>query len=90
MRQFLWGALSLASAVAGLFFFRFWILTRDRFFVFFALAFWTLALHWTGLGIADPGIETRHYLFLVRLLAFILIIAGILDKNRSARGGPRQ
>lgn len=88
MMQFLWGALSLASVIAGLFFFRFWIISRDRLFVFFALAFWTLALHWMGLGIANPGIETRHYLYLVRLLAFVLIIAGILDKNRTARAGP--
>ena len=37
-----WGALAMACWVAGLFFLRFWRLSRDRLFVFFVLAFWLL------------------------------------------------
>lgn len=85
MRQFFWGALALAAWVAGLFFTNFWRLSRDRLFLLFALAFWVLALHWAGLGILNPTLETSHYLYLVRLLAFILILVAIVDKNR--RGG---
>lgn len=33
------GAIALASLLVGLFFFRFWRQTRDRFFLYFALAF---------------------------------------------------
>ena len=88
MKQFLWGALALSCGVAGLFFFRFWTVSRDRIFVFFALAFWALALHWTALGISNPSVESRHYVFLVRLLAFVLIIAGVLDKNRRQKSPP--
>jgi hypothetical protein len=41
-----------------------------------------LALNWIGLSAVDPALELQHYVFLLRLLAFILIIMGIIDKNR--------
>jgi len=85
MTVFLWGALAMASGTVSIFFLRFWSRSRDRLFLFFALAFATLALHWLGLGIVQPPVESRHYLFLLRLLAFLLILAGIIDKNRSGR-----
>lgn len=85
MQQFLWGALAMACWVAGLFFHRFWVLSRDRLFFFFWLAFWALGLHWVGLGLVQPPTESRHYLFFVRFLAFALMLVGIIDKNRSAR-----
>lgn len=83
--HYFWGALSAFSLVAGLFFLRFWRLSRDRLFLFFAAAFWTLAVHWTVLAVFDPDAETMHYHYLARLLAFGLIIAGVLDKNRRGR-----
>lgn len=86
MRQFLWGALSMSSAIAALFFLRYWRLTRDRLFAYFSVAFAALALNWIGLAIADPSVETRHQLYLLRLAGFVLIIIGIVDKNR--RGTP--
>lgn len=82
--QFLWGALAMASWTAGLFFLRFWKLSHDRLFLFFFLAFWVLALNWVGLAVLSWGPETHHYVFLLRLLAFVLIIAGVIDKNRRA------
>jgi Family of unknown function (DUF5985) len=85
--QFLWGALTMAGLVAGLFFFRFWRLSRDRLFLLMGIAFWVLALNWLGLAVLPRIDESRHYVYLLRLLAFLLIIAGIVDKNRSARRG---
>jgi hypothetical protein len=85
MVQFLWGATCLGCWVAGLFFLRFWRRTRDRFFVFFAAAFWLLALNWLMLGIADPGVESRHWVYVLRIVAFLVLIAAILDKNRPGR-----
>ena len=82
MRQFLWGALAVASWAAGVFFLRFWTLARERLFLLFSLAFWTLAAHWVGLAIVNPGYESRHLLYLLRLVAFALIIGAIVDKNR--------
>ena len=88
MSPFFWGALALASWVAGLYFAKFWRVSRDRLFGLFALSFWTLALHWTMLGILNPTVETRHYVYLLRLAAFILIIVAIVDKNRRPTASP--
>jgi len=85
MIEFMWGALTMACLAAGLLFLRFWTLTRDRLFLFFSLAFAVFALNWLGLAITSSVSESRHYTFLFRLLAFCLIIAGIVDKNRRHR-----
>ena len=85
MSLFAWGACAALSSVAGLFF---WQLlyreTRDRLFAMFAMAFWCLSVHWCALAIVNPEVDTRHYFFVLRLLAFLLIIAAIIDKNRAA------
>lgn len=81
MNEFLWGAISATSFAIGLRFLRMWTDSRDRLFALFALAFWVLGLNWLLLAIAQPPDETRHYFFVLRLLAFLLIIAAILDKN---------
>jgi Family of unknown function (DUF5985) len=82
LKHFLWGASALASWIAGLYFSKFWRMSRDRLFRFFSIAFWMLALHWTALAIVDPAVETRHYLYVLRLLAFAVILIAIIDKNR--------
>lgn len=79
------GAAAMASIVIGLFFVRYWRGTGDRLFGFFVAAFWTFAAHWLGLAIVQPQVEGRHWLYLLRLLAFLLIIVGIIDKNRRAK-----
>ena len=83
MTQFFQGMLTMGAWVAGLFFWRFWRDSRDRLFAYFAGAFWVLAIHWLVLAFADPSVESRHYAFLLRLLAFVLIAVGIIIKNRS-------
>lgn len=89
MKIFMWGVLAMASSVAALFFLRFWRESRDRLFGFFALAFAGLAANWVGLAIIDhPNNEARQeYAYVVRLLAFVILIIGIIDKNRR-RGRP--
>ena len=85
MNQFLWGALAMATLTAALFFLRFWKETADRLFAFFALALLMLSLNWVGLMLMDAP-ETRHKVLLLRLLAFLLIIVAIIDRNRRAVG----
>ena len=68
--------------VAGVFFARFFRESRDRLFVFFAIAFWLLAISWGLLALFDPTDEARPYVYGLRLVAFGLIIVGMLDKNR--------
>ena len=79
------GATAMACCVAALFFLRFWRTTRDRLFLFFSLGFWVLAAHWTVLGALDVDAEQRHLYYVPRLLAFLLILIGIADRNRSRR-----
>ena len=81
---FVHGAVAMACAVAALRFVRFWQLTGDRLFVFFAFAFAVLAVHWLAIGLLNIPDEIRYSLYLPRLLAFALIIAGVVDKNRRA------
>ena len=85
LHAMLLGAVGMASLVAAAFFVRFWRATHDRFFLFFAASFATLALDWVALALTALHGETRHYLYVVRLFAFALIIAGVVDKNRRAR-----
>jgi hypothetical protein len=82
MRIFISGMLTLGYAVAATFFARFWRDSRDRLFLFFAVAFALLSLHRIGLAAADhlPFPQTAHYV--VRLLAYLTILAAIVDRNR--------
>lgn len=82
MVTFLQGATALGCAVIGLFFLRFWRDTGDRLFHRFALAFWLLSFSFGLLGLVAHATEWRVYVFVVRLLAFALILIGIAEKNR--------
>ena len=84
MSEFLTGVAAAGSLAVGLFFLRLWHETRDRFFAFFGIAFWVLALNWLALAWATPAGEHRHFFYLARLAAFLLIIVAIVDKNRSS------
>ena len=84
MSQFMWGAIVMACGAAGLFFIRFWRKTRDRLFAIFALAFWILGVHWFVLAWTNQD-EVHVGLYAIRLLAFLLILFAILDKNRATR-----
>ena len=82
MQLFLWGALAMGCGMTAVFFLRFWTQTRDRLLLYFALAFFAFAAHWAAFGIVNPNEEARTYLYVVRLIAFVLIIVGIVEKNR--------
>lgn len=84
MIQFISGALVMAYAVASLFLLKFWSQTRERLFVFFAAAFVLLGVQrlFLALGVSE---QTALILYAVRALAFLLIIAAIIDKNRPSR-----
>lgn len=85
MLTFLWGALAMANVTAGMFFVRFFRDTRDRLFALFGGAFFAFALNYVILAAIQPSREERHYAYFIRLVAFALIIAGVLDKNRRSR-----
>jgi len=67
--------------VAMGFFFRFWRESRDRLFALFALAFMLLAANRVLLVMLQEDREASLAPYVVRLLAFIIIVAAIIDKN---------
>ena len=83
INAFLSGAIMICFLVAGLFFFRFWKQTRDRLFLMFSLSFWLLGVNQLGFIFAEEGSAGRSYIYLIRLAAFVLILIGVFDKNRS-------
>lgn len=83
--DFLSGAVTFGFVAAGLFLLRFWTRTRDALFLAFAVAFWLLGLNQALLALADIPVEERSWLYLLRLLAFVLILAAIARKNRAPR-----
>ncbi len=83
--DFLSGAVTMGFVFAALFFLRFWRETRDGLFVGFAIAFLLLGVAQAILTLADIPLEERSWVFLIRLAAFVLILAAVLRKNLAAR-----
>lgn len=83
MNHFLLGMLVAFSVTIALLFLKLWHQTRDRLFAFFSAAFVILAIDWLAPVIINPRHESQHYLFIIRLVAFVMIIAGIVAKNRT-------
>ncbi len=84
MEGILVGAVGAFSAAVGLFFFRFWRTTHDRFFLLFALSFWIEGLNRMGLFLAVGLDEEAPVYYVIRLVAYGLILAAIVHKNRAA------
>ena len=80
------GAVIMGDLIASLFFVRFWKITGDRFFLFFTASFIADAASRVVVdqGIPPFGHEALGYM--IRVLSYLFIVAGILYKNRGARG----
>jgi hypothetical protein len=79
---FVSGILVAGYAIIALYFLRFWRDTRDRLFVLFAGAFAVLATQRMGLTFVTQGSHHSTWMYLLRLIAFGLILFAIIDKNR--------
>jgi hypothetical protein len=90
---FLAGIRMATFAAAGVFFLKFWKASRDRFFLLFCIACWLLALECVVISImnhSDRSIflqisETSAKIYLIRLCAFIVILAAVIEKNRAMK-----
>ena len=82
MLEFVSGLITMGFFIAGVFFLRFWTRTRDQLFAAFSAAFWLLGINQALLVFVPFQIEERSWLYLLRLAAFILIIAAVIAKNR--------
>ncbi len=81
LHPFLNGAFVVASGAIAFFYWRYWRRTGDRLFAILAGAFLLLLVERAVLAFLPPVYEGRHIIFLVRLLAFAVIIVGVVDKN---------
>ena len=85
LNQFLNGAIMMGFLVPAIFFLRFHRRTHERLFAIFAASFFVLVIERIVLACVDPEAEFRPYVYIIRLIAFLLIIIAIVDKNRGAR-----
>lgn len=85
MGEVLDGATAVTTLFAGLFFYRFWHKTRDRFFLYFAGSFWLESVNRVALALVEHASEQEPLFYLVRLVAYGLILAAIWQKNRGRR-----
>lgn len=81
LNAWLSGAICMAALTIALFFLRFWRHTKDRLFLYFALAFVLEAAHrlvfaWPSADLDGPQI------YLVRLIEYALIVWAVIRKNR--------
>jgi hypothetical protein len=80
--DFLTGFTAFGCWVGALYFLRFWRETQDRFFGLFAMAFALFGVNRIVFGFLSEDSEARPAIYVVRLLAFMLIVAAIVEKNR--------
>ena len=81
MNLFLLGAISMGSAVAALLFLRFWRRTHDRLFLYFGASFLLEAINRAMFAWNGARSEEATLYYLVRLLAYGLILWAIIEKN---------
>jgi uncharacterized membrane protein HdeD (DUF308 family) len=84
IEYFLLGVIATTCFIAGIFFLRFWRDTRDSLFLAFGIAFLIEAVNRTGMLFTERPNEASPWVYIVRLFAFLLILAGIINKNRSS------
>jgi len=85
LRLLLLGVMAMASFTITLIFLRFWVKTRDRFFGFFAAAFAIAGAGRVIQALVPQSDDQAPLIYLTQLLAFVMIIYAIVDKNRSLR-----
>lgn len=81
MIDFLAGGLTACYLIATVFFFRFWRRTDDRLFLSFALAFLLLAVEQTARLVLNIADERSNYVYILRIVAFLIILYAVVDKN---------
>lgn len=81
LSQVLLGAVIMGDAIVALFFVRYWKITGDRFFLFFAASFVAIAVSRVVVDEAIPPVGYEPFGYMIRILSYLFIIAGILYKN---------
>lgn len=83
MDKVLMGAIALGSLLVALFFLRFWRRSRDSFFLYFAASFAIEGINRIALAVVPYAREDEPIFYIVRLVAYGLILVAIWQKNRA-------
>jgi len=81
LEAFLAGMATMGFLLAGLFFFRFWTRTKDSLFATFGIAFLLLAANQMVITLSNIPREDLSWAYSLRILAFGMLIYGIVSKN---------
>ena len=81
MSVFVSGMTTMGFLIAALFFFRFWRRTKDNLFVYFGASFVILAITQFMVALLSAPTEHQSLIYALRLLAFVVLIVGIVTKN---------
>ena len=76
------GAIIMGYALAAVFFLKFWRRTADSLFLAFAAAFLLMAATPLLTALLEVPREEQSPFYLIRLLAFLIIIVAIIGKSR--------
>ena len=79
---FLRGIIVTCSVIAGGYFMKFWRQTRDTLFLAFGIAFIVEAANRTTFVFMDSPNTGNTFVYIVRLLTYVLILTTIVKKNR--------
>jgi hypothetical protein len=79
---FLLGVIVTTMLVAGGYFLKFWLQTRDPLFLGFAAAFIIEGLNRTAFLFIDASAGDNPAIYSIRLLTYLLILTAIAYKNR--------
>ncbi len=89
---FLSGICMATFAASGVFFLKFWKASRDPFYLHFSIACWLLAFERVVvvtlsymLNLMTPEDESGSWIYIIRLVAFLIIFMAVLKKNQSAK-----
>ena len=88
LEDFLGGAIAMGFAVAALFFLKFWHRTREKLFLAFSGSFLLLAVTQALLTLSGVPTEDRSQLYLLRLMAFLLLLGAMWWQNRRGKNAP--
>ena len=79
--SFIAGCIFCGFLVVAGHFLKFWRTTRDKFFLYFTIAFLLLGFERICVSLYI-GAETLSYIYIIRLIAACFIIVAIVHKNR--------
>lgn len=80
---FLLGVIVTSSLTAGAYFLKFWRQTRDMLFLGFSAAFIIEGVNRIAFLFMDQPNEGNPIVYSVRLFSYLLILAAIINKNRT-------